>query len=99
MTGVGSEKIISNLEYLYEHKAKILLRCPIIPTKNDTEEHFAYLKELKARFPDLLGMRLMPYHNMGVDKARRLGMREEFSVENPSREQIDEWREKTGTSL
>lgn len=99
LTGAGSERILSNLEYLYRNKAKILLRCPIIPTKNDTEEHFAYLKELQVRFPDLAGMQLMPYHNLGVDKGRRLGLNAEFSMDNPSREQIDQWREKTGIKL
>jgi pyruvate formate lyase activating enzyme len=38
-TGVGNERILDNLERLDRAGTRIILRCPIVPTFNDREEH------------------------------------------------------------
>ena len=43
-TGVTNERILSNLRLLDSLGANIILRCPIIPTKNDNEENILKLK-------------------------------------------------------
>ncbi len=92
-TGQESGRILDNLDFLYRQKAPICLRCPIIPGVNDTGEHFSFLSSLQKQYPRILGMELMPYHNMGVGKAKRLGEPEPFYRENPSPDQIRDWRE------
>lgn len=72
-TGVSHALILRNLEMLYSQNAAIILRCPIIPGFNDTDAHFKGIRDLAQRYPNLAGVQLMPYHNMGVDKARRIG--------------------------
>lgn len=83
---------MQNLKYIYENGAEIVLRCPIIPTQNDTEEHFSFLRGLRETYPRILEMEVMPYHNMGIGKAKRLGMEIRLELDNPSREQINKWK-------
>ncbi len=77
-TGVSNTLILKNLEALYNAGAKILLRCPIIPGFNDTEGHFQGIRDISLRYPNLAGIEIMPYHNMGVSKARRIGAESYF---------------------
>ena len=72
-TGVSNAVILKNLDMLYCAGARIVLRCPIVPGFNDTEAHFLGVRDLALRYPNLAGIEIMPYHNMGVDKARRVG--------------------------
>ena len=93
-TGVGSEEISANFDRLYRAGAEIVVRCPIIPGHNDTEAHFAYLNALCEARPRLVGLQMMPYHNLGVGKAKRLGLPVPLSLENPSGETQAIWRER-----
>jgi pyruvate formate lyase activating enzyme len=72
-TGVSHALILRNLDMLHSQNAAVVLRCPIIPGFNDTDAHFKGIRDLAQRYPNLAGVHLMPYHNMGVDKARRIG--------------------------
>lgn len=93
-TGVSNTLILANLEMLYHAKAKILLRCPIIPGFNDTDEHFRGIQQISLRYPDLVGIDLMPYHNMGVEKARRIGAESAFvKLRTADREISMQWKE------
>ncbi|GLC79743.1 glycyl-radical enzyme activating protein [Lacrimispora brassicae] len=93
LTGVENNVIIKNLQYLYESNGNIILRCPIIPTKNDSKEHFAFLRSLRRKYPNIINIQLMPYHNLGVDKERKLGLEPLLCIDNPSKEQINQWNE------
>ncbi len=73
-TNVDNDLILSNLNFLYKNNAEIILRCPIIPGINDNEKHFNGIKELIKKYPNLKAVELMPYHNLGKDKAARIGM-------------------------
>ena len=65
-----------------------MLRCPIIPQLNDNDTHFRAIAALTASHKNILGFELMPYHNMGLSKARRLNtVMPEFST--PKRETVD----------
>ncbi|KGE18746.1 hypothetical protein PWYN_04700 [Paenibacillus wynnii] len=78
LTGVSQDPILSNLDYLYRQGASVLLRCPLIPGVNDGEEHLSAIAELDRKYPNLHEINLMPYHNMGRDKAARIGKQEEL---------------------
>jgi pyruvate formate lyase activating enzyme len=73
-TGVSNELILANLDFLYRRGAQIWLRCPLIPTINDSDEHLAALAALEQRYPNLAGIELLPYHNIGNSKYARYGM-------------------------
>ncbi len=73
LTGAPSKQILENLAYLYERKARIRLRCPLVPGMNDSAEHLTAIAALSIRYPDLEGIELLPYHSMGREKAARIG--------------------------
>jgi pyruvate formate lyase activating enzyme len=72
-TGVSNTLILQNLDMLHAAGAKVVLRCPIVPGVNDTVDHFRGIRDLSFRYPNLSGIELMPYHNMGVGKGHRVG--------------------------
>jgi pyruvate formate lyase activating enzyme len=74
LTGVSNELILENLEYLYEKGANIILRCPLVPGMNDSSVHLARIAELSERYPRLVGIEIMAYHDMGRGKSARLGL-------------------------
>lgn len=72
-TGTSNDKILENLFFLDAKGAKTILRCPIIPTINDTEAHFASIAETANVMQNVLEIHLEPYHPLGSGKAERLG--------------------------
>jgi len=73
LTGVSNTLVLENIRKLYAVGAKIVLRCPIIPSVNDNDEHFAAIAALTQEHSGILGFELMPYHKLGVTKAGALG--------------------------
>jgi pyruvate formate lyase activating enzyme len=73
-TSAPNKLILDNLIKLSDEGANIIVRIPLIPGINDDEENLemcgAFLKDL----PKLLGVELMPYHQIGVAKYEALGL-------------------------
>lgn len=74
LTGVSNETILENLDYLYRLGARIVLRCPLIPGVNDTREHLEGIAAISDRYPDLVDVQIMPYHDMGREKYAQIGL-------------------------
>lgn len=92
LTGVSNELILSNLDFLYKKNARIILRCPLIPSVNDTENHLKGIAELSKKYPLLEGIEIMPYHNLGISKGTGIGLEgRQLMLENTSRQTKDEW--------
>jgi pyruvate formate lyase activating enzyme len=91
-TGVYNDLIQKNFNMLYGAGAKIILRCPIVPGINDTDKHFEAICNLYKDYPKLFGIEIMPYHNIGLDKARKIGAEGQFiSIDTTDREKSREW--------
>lgn len=73
LTGVTNEMILANLDFLYRRGASIVLRCPLVPGINDARPHLAGIAALASRYQNLAGIEIMPYHEMGREKGRRVG--------------------------
>ena len=73
-TGVPNELILSNLDFLVRSGQPVILRCPIIPGINDTHEHFAAIQALNQKYPSLVAIEILPYHDMGNPKRTSLGL-------------------------
>lgn len=94
-TGVSNALILKNLEMLCQANAKIILRCPVIPGFNDTEDHFRGIRNLSQQYPELAGIEIMPYHSMGVDKARRIGTESQhISLKTTERPESKQWMDR-----
>ena len=72
-TGVTNKHIFENLYLLDCMGANIVLRCPIIPNINMTEEHFDSLGQLANSLKGVTAIHLEPYHPLGISKAQKLG--------------------------
>lgn len=99
-TGAPNELVLKSLALLSERKKDVILRCPIIPGVNDTEEHFAAIRALQEQYGNVLDAEIMPYHDIGAVKWKNIGksylMRD---VKVPSKEQTARWREKIRISF
>jgi glycyl-radical enzyme activating protein len=80
LTGVGNETILANLDLLVRSGAKVILRCPLIPGVNDTDEHFSAIAGIERRYPCLLGIEILPYHNLGAAKSESIGKKPAIDI-------------------
>jgi glycyl-radical enzyme activating protein len=72
-TGVPNEPILRNLRMLSGEGHQMILRCPLIPGKNDRSEHALAIASLADSLHGILGIELEPYHPLGVSKSLRFG--------------------------
>jgi pyruvate formate lyase activating enzyme len=70
-TGVRNDTILENLAALAQSEARVVVRVPIIPGLNDSEEDIARLAAFLGPLP-LEQIHLLPYHKTAIDKYRRL---------------------------
>lgn len=87
-TGVTNELILSNLDCLYKMGASIILRCPMIPGINDSMEHLEGIAALSEKYPNIAGIEIMPYHDMGVSKAAFIGLKNKITGLKTTDEEI-----------
>ena len=73
LTGVSNALILKNLDFLYHAGCSIILRCPLVPDVNDTPEHLRGIAALCDAYPDLTGIEIMAYHDMGNSKSQNIG--------------------------
>ena len=91
-TGVSNERILKNLFLLDELGCSTVLRCPIIPTVNDTPEHFAGIADTANRLQHVLGIDVEPYHPLGSGKAAL--MDKDYPLKDltfPENSTVEEW--------
>lgn len=73
LTGAPNDLILTNLDHLYRLGANIVLRCPLVPGVNDSREHLEGIAALGEKYPDLVDLQILPFHNMGRDKYAQIG--------------------------
>ncbi|MFH0849664.1 MAG: glycyl-radical enzyme activating protein [Candidatus Bathyarchaeota archaeon] len=74
LTGMDNDLILSNLRRLSDVDACIVVRVPLIPSLNDSEEHLESLAGL-LRDLNVDAVEILPYHRLGVPKYESLGRR------------------------
>lgn len=95
LTGVDGVLVQQNLALLDRVKNPIVLRCPLIPGVNDTDEHLEAIAGLMGRYPSISGLELLPYHRMGETKRQQLGQAESLpGVQPPGEDAKRRWMEK-----
>ncbi|MDR0878502.1 MAG: glycyl-radical enzyme activating protein [Treponema sp.] len=82
-TGVSNELILENLSRLSAAGAKILLRCPVIPGLNDSEDHFRGIAAITGKYPNLEGAEILPYHNLSAVKTGLMGLEDQKMYPRP----------------
>jgi pyruvate formate lyase activating enzyme len=73
-TGVSNEIILKNLRQLSHSHNHVIVRFPIIPDVNDDDENVLRLGEFVSSLGSVKEVDVLPYHELGVEKYKRLGM-------------------------
>ena len=79
-TGKTLDVIHRNLRALDKADAAIILRCPLIPGLNDSQEELAGIAALADELSSVSEVNLEPYHPLGVSKAQRLGRKPSYEA-------------------
>ncbi len=91
-TGVGNELILENAAKAAPLVPEMVVRWPVIPGFNDSDENAAALAAyLKQNMPSVSRVDLLPYHSAGKSKCERIGT--EYGYEPPyelSKERVAE---------
>jgi len=78
-TGVSNELILENVKKIAEMGIPIIIRVPVIPGFNSSENHMRELIGfVKDSVKTVKKIHFLPYHELGVGKYERLGRKYEF---------------------
>lgn len=83
-TGVDNKIIFENLHFLIENGYKTIIRLPLIPTINDDDKNISQIADFIINLEKidlhnaLLKVDLLPYHNFGIEKFKKLGIIENY---------------------
>lgn len=72
-TGQGNELILENARKISKLNKKMIIRVPVIPTYNDSEENIRDLMNFVHDLKTVNEVHLLPYHRYGRNKYTRLG--------------------------
>ncbi len=72
-TGQPNEPIIENAVKIAKNAKKLIIRVPVIPTFNDTEEEIYQIAKFAKELNIVEEIHLLPYHRLGEDKYAYLG--------------------------
>lgn len=72
-TGVSNDVILKNLRKLDAKGARLIIRVPVVPGYNDSEEHLRAIAEFCATLRSIKKVELLPYHNLGAGKYISIG--------------------------
>lgn len=71
LTGVTNKVILENMHALIDGGHRVVLRCPLIPGYNLTKEHLQSIAKISNE--GVLRVEILPYHDMGIGKAKNIG--------------------------
>ncbi len=90
-----NDRILQNARLIAEKAKRLIIRVPVIPTFNDTEEEVGAIAAFAASLPNVREIHLLPYHRMGQDKYTGLGREYAMShITPPSAEHMELLRKK-----
>ena len=92
LTGADNSHIMANLKYLMDRGADIIIRLPLIPDCNDSDEDIAklsdFLNQNKGRYRYA---EIMPYHTLGIGKSEKLGTTASYIHDSATDKEISRW--------
>ncbi len=72
-TTQSNELILENAVKIAEKANKLIIRVPVIPTFNDTEQEIGEIAKFTSSLKGVNEIHLLPYHSFGKDKYEGLG--------------------------
>lgn len=92
-TGVPNDLILRNIRKAGAGNSgtRMIIRRPLIPEVNDSEADLELLGKFLAKLPGVDHLELLPYHRLGTDSYRKLGLTYQLpEARTPSKEHM-EW--------
>ncbi len=89
-TGVSNDLILSNLQKLDKLNVPTIIRMPLIPEHNDSDEDIEKAAEFLSTLKNLDRVDLMNYHTFGVVKYAQIGKKYELDLTPLSAGRLDE---------
>ena len=93
LTGKDNKKVINFLDYLFSQNKKVWIRQVLVPTftaeKSYVEKLVAFLEKYR---PIIQKVELLPYHKMGEQKWKNLGLKYQLDVEPPDKKDVMEFK-------
>ena len=71
-TGADGDLIFHNLKTANKLNVPVILRCPLIPSVNDSEEHFSNVAKIINSNENIISAEILPYHELGINKYKAL---------------------------
>ena len=93
LVGVPCGPIVENLRRLDSTGGKTVLRCPLIPGVNDSDEALRHIASIANSLNHLQWIDLEPYHPLGETKNARLGKTDFFQAPFPAEETKAHWQD------
>ncbi len=87
-TGVSNQKIIQNFLQLYEEKAPLVLRVPLIPNFTDTDENLEAIARFVSSIDPEIPVELLPYNRLAESKYERLRIPNRIGSKESQTEEI-----------
>jgi len=88
-TGASLSHLLKILHLLDDKKAKITLRCILIPEINLNEKHLIKLTKIYKSLNNVECIELLPYHPYGLSKSEQLGLKDSsIAYTKPEREEV-----------
>ena len=88
-TGVSNQIILSNLKYLNQKKANVIIRIPIIPTINDLPEDINDFINFINNLENINDVELLAYHSIASNKYKRYGKQNKMlNIKEPTKENM-----------
>ncbi|MCK5821581.1 MAG: glycyl-radical enzyme activating protein [Bacteroidales bacterium] len=89
-TGVGNEKILSNLKILAESGASIRVRIPLIKGVNSDQANIRASAQFLAGLPVRIPVDILPYHDIAIMKHEKLGQKyQQDELQEPGASEIE----------
>lgn len=72
-TGQSNQIILENARRIADSGMQLIIRVPVIPGFNETEEEIRQIAEFTQSLGTVHELHLLPYHRLGQDKYEKLG--------------------------
>jgi len=82
-TGGDLDLVLDNLVKLTERHNNVIIRVPVIPGFNHTEKEMKAIIDFSASLKTVSEIHFLPYHNLGDEKYRMLGMENTYAGKKP----------------
>ena len=86
-TGQSNKIILENARRIADSGMQLIIRVPVIPGFNETEEEIRQIAEFTQSLGTVHELHLLPYHRLGQDKYEKLGRNYELKGIEPLAEE------------